>query len=69
MTNNDDWAMRCSGTESVKGRWLQEGIKTWQVLNLGNELLAVIQKLLFSHNAVAIWIHPFEVIVSINIVV
>jgi len=58
MVNDKDRSTRSSKMEFVEGRRLHEGLKAWQVLYLGNEVVTVIQKLPLLHYEVTKWIHP-----------
>src|SRR6266850_3433863 len=61
---DDDYRpVRCSGMESVEGRWLQEVVKSRQGLYLRNKLLAIVQKFPLPHHEMAKWIHLLDVTV------
>jgi hypothetical protein len=60
MIDDDKRPVRCSRTEGVEGRWLQEAVKAWQGLYLLNEPLAIIQKLLLPHDKTTVWIHSLQ---------
>jgi hypothetical protein len=68
MVDEDVRSTRSSRTEIVERGWLQEGLKTWQGLNLGNKLVAIIQKLSLLHHETTEWIYFHGSTVSIIIV-
>src|SRR5712672_2332139 len=60
MVDDNDWSTLSSRTETVKGRRLQEVLKTRQGSDLRNKVFTIIQKFLLFYHRETEWLHLFE---------